>query len=51
MKPEITKEQVEKVREYYSDMTAEIDVHAAGVADGIEETLNILGIEIEGVNA
>lgn len=51
MKPEITKEQAEELLKYYNNMSGEFDIYTAGVADGIEEVLNILGIKIEGVNA
>ncbi|SER88658.1 DUF1642 domain-containing protein [Psychrobacillus sp. OK032] len=57
---EVEKSPKDKVREYYEDirmlpanlgMTTPTIIRAEGAMEGIRETLDILGIKIEGVNA
>jgi len=58
-KPEITKEQAEAVREYYAGFIdarrnmpdAQGEVRMSIEMNGCKKTLDLLGIEIEGVNA
>ncbi|QNH48691.1 MULTISPECIES: hypothetical protein [unclassified Bacillus (in: firmicutes)] len=60
MKPEITKEQAEILRDYYELIWESIERSETdslgrssleGVVWGIHSTLNHLGVKIEGVNA